>query len=243
MWGWCDTRQRSKTKFQDGKWLTDYSASEVAAIAAEMDEAAYEGGATMSLGKRKSSAAGFDPIIKIDCRDGKIARCDRVQEGNEWVTKPEPIATGNFEAVADMPGMRVGWLCFKPPDFQLVKVGEDYGDAPSDKHKEGFRLRVLLRNGAGNGVHELASTAIQMWMAVDELHDAYEAGKAKNKNKLPVIGISEFVRVTTRQGTAYRPEFVIKGWVPAPPELATVPALAKAKRKPKAADAGLVEEA
>jgi hypothetical protein len=173
----------------------------------------------MALGKRRSSAAAFDPIIKMDCRQGTVVRCDRQQaEDGNWQTVPMPIATEDFEAVADLAGMKVGYLCFSPPDFKLVPVGEDYGDPPSDNHREGFKLRLLLRNGAGEGVHELASTAAAMWQSVDELHDEYEDGKAKHKGKLPVIGIAEWVRVATRQGTTFRPIFEITSWVSTPKE-------------------------
>src|SRR5262245_39936676 len=138
------------------------------------------------LGKRRSAA--FDPIIKMDCRQGTVVRCDRQQsDDGTWQTVPVPIATHDFEAVADLPHLQVGYLCFSPPDFKLVPVGEDYGDPPSEKHREGFKLRLLLRNGAGCGVHELASTAAAMWQSMDELHSAYEDERAKHRGKLPVI--------------------------------------------------------
>jgi hypothetical protein len=57
-----------------------------------------------------------------------------------------------------------------------------------------------------------------MWQSMDALHDEYEEGKAKHKGKSPVIGIAEWARVSTRQGTSYRPIFEITSWVPTPKE-------------------------
>jgi hypothetical protein len=208
-WGWCDVCRRAKRK-----WFHTECEGEPGLTGDEGDQA-------MSLGKRRSRAAAFDPIIKMDCRQGTITRCDRQQgEDGSWQTVPVLIATEDFEAVADLAHLQVGYLCFSPPDFKLVNVGEDYGDPPSDNHREGFKLRLLLRNGAGEGVHDLASTAAAMWQSMDELHSEYEDGKAKHKNKLPVIGIAEWARVTTRQGTGYRPVFKITGWTAVPKELA-----------------------
>jgi hypothetical protein len=219
-WGWHDHRARAKARH----WFHGYRESVPAQSGDEEEEA-------MSLGKRKTSSAGYDPIVKIDCRDGTITRCDRVQVDGEWQTTPVEIEPQEFEAVFDMPNLKIGWLCFSPPDFKFVNVGEDVGEQPTDKHKEGFKLRVLLRNDSGEGVHELASTAAAMWQSMDELHDSWEDTKGKHKNQLPVVGISEMVKVQTRSGTSYRPSFTIKSWVPVPPALAIKPAATKAKRK------------
>jgi hypothetical protein len=190
----------------------------------------------MSLGKKRSAAAAFDPIVKFDCRQGVITRCDREQIDGAWTTTPHLIEVEDFEAVADLSHLMVGWLCFSPPDFKLVPVGEDIGDPPSEKHKDGFRLRLLLRNGSGTGVHEVSSTAVGMWDSVSALHDEYEAGRAKHKNKLPVITVDEWVSVITRSGTSYRPLFVITSWVAVPPELQAQPAAKASKAGKKSPD-------
>ena len=137
----------------------------------------------MGLGNRKTNASAFDPIVKIDCRDGKITRCDRVQENGEWVTKPVPIEPDKFEAVFDMPNMKIGWLCFNPPDFQLVPVGDDIGEQPTDKHKEGFKVRLLLRNGSGEGVSGVG---------VDEdtqMHVRHDAKYEATPGRVPGVGL------------------------------------------------------
>jgi hypothetical protein len=94
----------------------------------------------------------------------------------------------------------------------------DIGDKPGDKFKEGFRLRVKLTNGAGDDVRELASTAMGLWKSVDELHSAYEKGVTKNKDKLPLVGITEMIAVEGKTVT-YRPDFKIIKWVARPSDL------------------------
>ena len=175
----------------------------------------------MGLGKRKD-AASFTPLVKFDARNGQMTRCDRVQENGDWVTQAVDI-TDTFEAVPDLPNIEVGWAAFasgSAPDFRMFPLGTDIGERPSDKHKEGFRLRLLLRNGAGDGVYELASTARVLWNAIDELHDEYLDGVTKHRGKLPVIGIAEVKQVITANGTNYAPVFEITAWVSRPPELA-----------------------
>jgi hypothetical protein len=234
LWGWCDTRARSKTKWVGGT-RDDYSYGDLAVVADEFLGAAT-GGSVMILGKRKTISVAYDPIVKFDARNGTITRCDRVQEKNgEWATKPHAIAIEDFEAVPDVPGIQVGYLCFTPPDFKLVPLGQDYGDPPSDKHKEGFRIRMLLRNGSGSGVHELSSTAVGLWESLNELCAAYDAACGKHKGELPVVGVAEMVRTTTKSGTNYRPIFEITGWVVTPKELITPAAGPQGGKKKKPA--------
>jgi hypothetical protein len=209
-WGWCDWSYNAKRK-----WFPAQQEGRTGACSG----VANEGETKMALGKRKSSAAAFDPILKFDARNGTITRCDRVQENGEWVTKPVGISPDNFEAAFDMANMKIGWLCFSPPDFKLFSVGEDIGDQPTGNHKEGFKVRLQLRNDAGEGVFEMSSTAAALWTSMDELHDDWQEAKAKAKGKLPVVGISEMIRVEGRSGTTYRPSFEITGWA-AVPELA-----------------------
>jgi hypothetical protein len=238
LWGWADTRQRTSHRWHD-PYL---SFSDLPAVADEILEAA---GVSTMLGKRKSASAQYDPVLKFDARNGKIVRCDRVQEGGEWVTVPHEIPLADFEAVFDVANLKVGWICFSPPDFKLVPVGEDYGDPPSDKHKEGFRVRVLLRDGAGDGWHEVSATSIALWDSMSELHGEWEAGHAEHRGQLPVVGVEEMISKTTAQGTSYRPAFTIKDWIVMPKEFGTTPKTVKAgkaKAKGKAAQLDLLSE-
>jgi hypothetical protein len=174
----------------------------------------------MALGKRKDTA-DFTPLVKFDARNGQATRCDRAEVNGVWTTKAVDI-TDNFEAVVDLANIEVGWAAFVSggaPDFRMFPLGADIGERPSDKHKEGFRLRLLLRNGAGDDVRELSSTARALWSAVDELHDEYLDGVTKHRGKLPVVGIAEIKQVITANGVNYAPVFEITSWVSRPPEL------------------------
>jgi hypothetical protein len=174
------------------------------------------------LPKRKGQRA-FCPIVKLNALTGKVTRPDRVQDkdGN-WKTQVHDIPIDDFEFVADMPHLQIGWINFggngQAPDFRMFDLGADIGDKPGDAFKEGFRLKVKLTNGAGDDVRELASTAIGLWKSVDELHSAYEKGVIKNKDKLPLVGITEMITVEGKTPT-YRPDFKILKWVPRPSDL------------------------
>ena len=171
------------------------------------------------LPKRKD-AKTFLPIVKFDARSGKFTRVDRVQnEAGEWESELHEIPFDDFEVVADLVNLQIGWINFggngQAPDFRMVNVDEDIGDRPSDKHKEGFRLKVKLTNGAGNDVREMASTALGLWKSMDELHCAHEKGVSKNKGKLPLVGVHEVIAVDGKT-TTYRPDFKILKWVARP---------------------------
>jgi hypothetical protein len=116
------------------------------------------------LPKRKDTQT-YLPIVKFDARAGKFTRVDRVQdEAGNWENELHEISADDFEVVADLANLQIGWINFggngQAPDFRMVNLDEDIGDRPGDKFKEGFRLKVKLTNGAGDDVRELASTAL-----------------------------------------------------------------------------------
>ena len=143
-------------------------------------------------------------------------------EAGNWESELHEIPADDFEVIADLANLQIGWISFggngQAPDFRMVGLDDDIGDRPSDKHKEGFRLKLRLTNGAGDGVHEMASTAIGVWKSMDELHCAYEKGVAKNKGKLPLVGVHEVIAVEGKT-TTYRPDFKILKWVARPSDL------------------------
>jgi hypothetical protein len=174
------------------------------------------------LPKRKD-AKSYLPVVKFDARFGTFTRVDRVQgDDGSWKSDPHEIAVDDFEVVADLANLQIGWMSFggngQAPDFRLVGLDQDIGDKPGDNFKEGFRLKIKLTNGAGDDVRELASTAIGLWKSIDELHCAYEAGAGKNKGKLPLVGVREVITVESKT-TTYRPDFRIVRWVARPSDL------------------------
>ena len=176
----------------------------------------------MALPKRKGVKA-FTPVAKFDARYGTFVRVDRVQDdAGGWKSDPHDIPADDFEFIADMPGLQVGWIHFggsgQAPDFRMFNLGDDIGDKPGDNFKEGFRLKIKLTNGAGDDVREMSSTALGLWKSIDELHCAYEKGAEKNKGKLPLVGVHEVIAVEGKTRT-FRPDFKILKWVPRPADL------------------------
>lgn len=165
------------------------------------------------------------PIIKFDCRSGRMFRRDRVNGEDNIVD-----VSRSFKAVFDFENIEVGYINFdtgSAPDFQVVRFGQKQPDRPSEKHKPGVRLLVKLSKELGGDLRELASTARAFLRGIDELHSAYAAGVAANPGKLPVVTLKDTVAITTGEGarksTNYSPVFEIVGWVARPADLVYKP--------------------
>jgi hypothetical protein len=120
----------------------------------------------------------------------------------------------------DMDAIEVGFIAFTTtgPDFRFVQVGEPMPVKPSDEHKEGFRIRMYNKE---IGLREMSSSSKIVRNQMNDLHDAYLAGKADNPGKVPVIEItgSDRIQIETKaQGTqTFRsPKWSIAGWVDRP---------------------------
>lgn len=185
------------------------------------------------------------PIVKFDCRAGRMFRRDRVN--GEYV---QVDVTKGFKAVVDFENVETGWINFDTgtaPDFHVARYGTTVPPQPSEKHRPGVRLLVKLGKDSGGDVRELASTAKAFLRGIDELHSAYVAGKDANAGKLPVAELSDTIAITTGEGarksTNYAPVFKIVGWVARPADLiwkaksASAPAAAPAAAAPVAAAA------
>jgi hypothetical protein len=177
------------------------------------------------------------PIVKFDCRSGRMFRRDRVNGEDNIVD-----VSRTFKAVFDFENIEVGYINFdtgSAPDFQVVRFGQKQPDRPSDKHKPGVRLLVKLAKEVGGDVRELASTARAFLRGIDDLHSAYAAGATANPGKLPVVVIKDTVAITTGEGarksTNYSPVFEIVGWVARPADLVYKPKNPVAAQAPQAA--------
>ena len=92
------------------------------------------------LPKRKDTKA-FLPIVKFNALEGTFVRVDRTQdESGGWKTELHEIEVDDFEFVADMPNLEIGWINFgssgQAPDFKMKwaeSFDNDIGDKPSDK--------------------------------------------------------------------------------------------------------------
>ena len=66
---------------------------------------------------------------------------------------------------------------------------------------------------------EFASASIHLSNAIKEVYAAYEAEKAANPGKLPVIACTGSQAMKDKYGTNYRPTLKIARWVERPAEL------------------------
>jgi hypothetical protein len=188
----------------------------------------------MALGFTQSSGGGdFTAILKYDGRAGKMFREDRTQDSSgAWVKNSTEISR-TFKAVVDFENIEVGFIMFPPgaaPDFQVVPLGDPFPQRPGDSYNQGVRFMLKLAKecaGDADAIRELAGTSNVFRMGVDELHNAYEAGKAKNPGKLPIVVLKDTIPVTSGQGqkksTNYQPVFEIVGWASRPDDLVFVP--------------------
>ena len=176
----------------------------------------------MALGFQETTSGGGDflPIMKFSAKDGSFVRQDRHQGADGHWEKSETEMDLPFKVVMDMDAIEVGFIAFTTtgPDFRFVQVGEPMPIKPSDEHKEGFRIRMFNKE---IGLREMSSSSKIVRNQMNDLHDAYLAGKADNPGKVPVIEItgSDRIQIETKaQGTqTFRsPKWSIAGWVDRP---------------------------
>jgi hypothetical protein len=174
----------------------------------------------MAFGKRKGGGGNFLPLLKYDARNGSLYFEDRVQTSRGWEKQHTNVGT-SFRGVLDLANAEVGWINFPrgaAPETVLVPVGHDIGTAPSDDHKQGFRVLVLVDKELDGSLREFMSTSAAVWNALSQLHDEYLAGIKARPGELPVVTL---VKVTERRfgnGSAFEPEFAIVDWMKRPEE-------------------------
>jgi hypothetical protein len=184
----------------------------------------------MALNLPSPADAGHrQPIIKYDARAGRLFRVDRSDETGRWESNPVEI-TSVFQAIFDLENIETGWLHFPTggaPDIRTVKIGSALPDRPTDKHRTGFRVLMLLGKQSGGDVREMAANAAVAIKGMDLLHDAFMAAPERGQGMLPVVRLGSTIPVTTTgkaQGqpvssTNYQPVWQVVKWVPRPVEL------------------------
>lgn len=185
----------------------------------------------MALGLNYSSGGGGDiiPFVKYDARAGRFFRRDRSEQGGQYVSNDVDV-TAAFKAVVDLENVEVGFMKFgngSAPEFLLVKLGDPMPHKPADPgFKQGARIMMKLHQSCGGDVRECASNAAAFLKGVDDLHTAFEAGRAANPGKLPVVILKTTTPITSGSGqkksTNYQPVFEITGWAPRPVDLVHV---------------------
>lgn len=187
----------------------------------------------MALGLNYESGAGgggdIVPFVKYDARAGRMFRNDRTETNGTYSNNPVDI-TGGFKAVFDLENVEVGYILYaaaSAPAYMLTKLGNPLPHKPGDgKWKQGARVMIKLHASCGGDVREITSNAAAFLKGLDDLHSAYEAGKAANAGKLPIVTLKTTVPITSGSGekksTNYQPVFEIAGWAPRPADLVHV---------------------
>lgn len=169
-----------------------------------------------------SAGGDFLPIVKYDARAGRLFRVDRTDSGNGFVTDAVDI-TASFKAIVDFENVEVGWIDFpagSAPHFALVPMGSQLPDRPSLRHKNGVRFLLKLAKDCGGAkpVREIAGTSKAFLSGVEAIFNTYQAEKAANAGKLPVIVLEKTTPIKSgsgdKQSTNYQPTFRISGWAP-----------------------------
>lgn len=186
----------------------------------------------MALGFNYSSGGSGDivPFVKYDARAGRLFRRDRNQDsGGNYVSNDEDI-TNSFKAVVDLENIEVGFAKFgagAAPEYLLVKLGLPMPHKPADSgFKQAARLMMKLHASCGGDVREISGNSSAFLKGIDDLHTDYEAGKAANPGKLPIVTLKSTTPITSGTGakksTNYQPVFEIVGWAPRPTDLVHV---------------------
>lgn len=161
------------------------------------------------------------PILKFSAKDGSFIAADRIQVDGRWETQERELDLP-LTVVMDMAELEMGWIAFKPaPDFVMVKAGEPQPTKPSQDHKWGFRIRLANKD---IGLRELSSSSKNVYQRMIPVFQAYEAGKAQNPGKVPIVQITGTDRVvqqlTDGSSQTWRvPQWELSGWADRPASL------------------------
>lgn len=156
-----------------------------------------------------TAPSDFLPYLKFNAKAGRFYK--RENDMDVEVEKPT--------FVADFANLQTGWFCYaegQAPSITLDPSLEVIAPKPSDKHKRGFKVEIFAKQVGG--LVEFASASMHACKAIGEVYDAYEAGKAANAGKLPVIACTSVQPQKDKLGTNYKPVFEITKWVEKPVE-------------------------
>jgi len=156
------------------------------------------------------NAGDYDAWVKFNGKSGRWAI--KGEDGND-----KEIVPTSF--VADLENIKTGWLHFQA-GMAPNRIWDERLDSPAiqptPNHKRGFLLK-LFSNQSFGGVVELSSSSMHLCAAINELYEAYNAGK--QPGQLPVVKFNGVTPQKDKHGTNYKPSFVIEKWVSRPVEL------------------------
>lgn len=162
-----------------------------------------------------NATGNFDPYVKFNGKSGR------------WYCKKgeQEVEINPTSFIADLQNIKTGWLLFfagqapqKTWDVDLKTPAEK----PSHEHKRGFSLRLYSPATFG-GVVELSANSMHVCASINDLYVAFEAEKDANQGKVPVVKFTGTTPMKDKQGTNYKPNFVIEKWVARPAELDAAP--------------------
>jgi hypothetical protein len=182
----------------------------------------------MALMGISTSVEGGDFLdrVQYDAKAGKWHRVTRSQDASgAWISDMFEMDKGDM-FIMDLPTIEVGWILFAStgPDFQMVANGQPVPPRPSENHKAGFRMKVLLPKE--EAPRTFASTAKSVVSVIDELHTKAASGPA---GQVPVVKIAgtRVVETKGKAGTSrnYAPLLEIVKYVPRPAPLGDAPSM------------------
>ncbi len=169
----------------------------------------------MAFMSNTSNGGEFTVYVKYNAKAGRF-----------YTKKDEPDAeefeVTNMTAIFDMDNIQTGWFLFAPgvaPVKHMDPSLSEPAPSPGEGFKRGFQLNLFSEKNL-LGLREFSSTAGAVIDAMNDLHDAWLAGKDANPGKVPVVRCAGVDPVTNKHGTNYKPRFEIVKWADRPAELA-----------------------
>lgn len=153
----------------------------------------------------------------------------------QWQKKGENGRQGfTFkQAIFDIENMKLGWIKLQVGgvDKILVPMGENIPNRPTETkidqqgktvpaYDKGFSVNVLLGKEFGEDrLYEFSTSQKGSLQAVSALVNQFEAEKASNAGKVPVVEFSGHTNVKMGKGSTNVPNLKITNWVARPAEL------------------------
>ena len=164
------------------------------------------------FGLELASSTSYLPYVKLDGKDGFVSRHFYV--GTERASE----IVENFTAIFDFETVQSGYICFggDKPDMHLVPIGDPLPKCPSEDHKPGIQMVILLPK---LGPHALATNAKGVIGAIGKLQDEVHAAPEHEKGQVPVVHLTGWQKEKSSRGTRAIPEFAIIGWKERPDAL------------------------
>lgn len=174
----------------------------------------------------------FTPYLKYNAKAGRWYTKEDKQDAQEF-------EVGNMTAIFDLENIKTGWFLFaagvapaKTYDPSLAQAAPK----PGDGFKRGFEVQAFSEKNL-LGLREFSSTAGAVIEAMNALYDQWEADRAANAGKVPVVKCARVVPVTNKHGTNYQPVLEIVSWADRPSTLAAAANAAVAAATPAPAPA------